>query len=77
MMNTTNPDAAVAWSCARKKAYSDEAYAKRISAKLNAENSSGQGRPGYEGVVVVPYGCTHCGYYHIGRSNAAAPYRHG
>lgn len=67
--HTSTPGADPRWSCARKKAYPDEAQARRVAARLNEQNSSGQGRPGYEGVVVVAYACTEgCGRYHVGRS---------
>lgn len=63
---TDYANASTEWTCARKKAYSED-VAKAVARRLNAENSSGQGRPGFEGVTVQPYACTRCGRYHIGR----------
>lgn len=50
-----------AWVCARKKAY-DQRLARKVALRINA-------REGHD--VVVPYACTRCGQYHIGRRPAA------
>jgi hypothetical protein len=47
-----------AWSCNRKKAYSDEKFASRVARQMYAER----------GALVVAYACRHCGHYHIGRA---------
>jgi hypothetical protein len=58
--NVDYDDADVAWSCARKKSYPDEKFAKRVAARMREER----------GADVRPYGCRHCGRYHIGRAPA-------
>jgi len=69
--HSSAPGADPRWSCARKRAYSDDRTAQRIAARLNEQNRRGD-RPGYEGVVVVAYACTDgCGRYHVGRSGDA------
>jgi hypothetical protein len=60
-------DAPTQWVCNRKKAYPSEDLATRVSKKLNEENATGRGRDGFRGVVVVPYSCTRCGFWHLGR----------
>jgi hypothetical protein len=56
-MRTDYPGAPVERACARKKAYPTERLAARVAAKVHDER----------GVVVVPYGCTRCGQWHLGR----------
>jgi hypothetical protein len=43
------------WSCARKKSYSEK-LAQKVANRINYE----------KGTDLVPYGCTHCGAFHIG-----------
>lgn len=45
------------WTCLRKKAYSTERFAARVARQVNAKRA----------LALVPYGCGHCGQYHIGR----------
>lgn len=57
-----------AWVCNRKKAYPTESMAARVAAGLNSENmDEATAREGFYGVVVVPYGCGRCGFWHLGR----------
>lgn len=61
-------DAAQEWVCNRKKAYASEDLARRVAARLNASNADEQtARPGFYGVVVNPYACGRCGFWHLGR----------
>lgn len=64
MERTDYPDASTEWTCARKKAYPDEKFARRVAAQVNER----EGRP-----AVVHYACTRCGRWHIGRAPAAKP----
>ena len=45
------------WTCNRKKAYPDEKTAAKVASRINRE----------KGTNLVPYGCGHCGRWHIGR----------
>ena len=58
---TDNPAADARWSCTRKKAYPDMRMAARVAARSNEER----------GTDLVPYACTRCGRYHLGRRPAA------
>ncbi len=46
------------WSCARKKAYTEEAFARRVARAMREER----------GAEVTVYACRHCGSFHIGRA---------
>ena len=61
-------DAADQWVCNRKKAYPTGEMAARVAGRLNAANTSERtARPGFYGVVVNPYSCGRCGFWHLGR----------
>jgi len=49
--------ASPAWSCFRKKAYPNEALAKKVARRINEER----------GANVRAYGCAACGQFHIGQ----------
>ncbi len=49
-----------AWACARKKAYADESFARRVARQVRETHG--------HGVELVAYACRHCGSYHIGRA---------
>ncbi len=58
-------DADSRWVCDRKKSYPTEEFAAHVAGQMNEKNSR---RPGdYNGVVVRPYACGRCGFYHVGR----------
>jgi methenyltetrahydromethanopterin cyclohydrolase len=57
---TDYEDADIAWVCARKKAYPDEKFAKRVASRMRED----------KGADVVAYACTRCGRFHIGRAPA-------
>lgn len=59
---TDYPGASTEWACARKKAYPDEKFAKRVARQVNEREGAD---------VVVHYACTRCGRWHIGRRPAA------
>lgn len=52
----------VSWSCTRKKAYSNEKFAKTVAREMRSER----------GADVLVYTCDHCGQYHIGRAPGAS-----
>ena len=60
-MRTDYAGASTEWTCARKKSYPDEKFAKRVARQMREER----------GVDVVAYACTRCGRYHIGRAPSA------
>lgn len=49
--------ASPAWSCFRKKAYRDEAIAKKVARRINEERDAN----------VRAYGCVECGQFHVGK----------
>jgi hypothetical protein len=51
-------NADTAWSCSRKKAYTEESFARRVAQRMRDERDAD----------VVVYACRHCGSYHIGRA---------
>jgi len=55
----TNYDGAnIVRTCTRKKGYPTEDIASAVAATIRRET----------GAAIVPYGCGHCGLYHIGGS---------
>lgn len=60
LRRTVYESADVTWSCARKKAYTDEKFAQRVARQAQEKS----------GIDMVAYGCTHCGQFHIGRAHA-------
>lgn len=53
----SDPVASPVWSCFRKKAYPDEAIAKKVARRINEER----------GGRVRVYACFECGQYHVGQ----------
>lgn len=67
-MRSESRDAAQAWTCNRKKAYSTEKMAEKVAKRMTRENRDpATARPGYANVEVVSYGCGLCGRWHVGR----------
>ncbi len=57
-MRTDSPNADTRWACNRKKAYPTEEVAGKVAKKINGRDPTAD---------VVPYGCGHCGRWHVGR----------